>query len=342
MNISDWTRRDFIKAAGGALIMAGAATQAAAADASGSSVSGPDASATGTSGPETLGPDISLKGVSDIHVHAAPDTRARSITELSFAREARDAGYRSVMFKSNDWSCHDRAYLIREALPDFACFGSLIMNRAHGDKVNAYAAEMAVKTTGGFCRCIWMPTLAAEYPFALDNRPREGIPVLSPTGAVLPEVVRVMEVCAEADIMFATGHSAPEESIVLARKAKEVGVGKFVVTHANSLIWKMTRDQISRAVDLGAFIEYSYITNLWGHGTGLPDFERLGDEDFAAFAKIAPERSFITTDLGQVGMPHPLEGMRLCIAALLKAGMPQRDVDQMVRLNPAKLVGLNT
>lgn len=157
-------------------------------------------------------------------------------------------------------------------------------------------------------------------------------------GRVLSEVVRVMEICEEANIIFATGHSSPEESIVLARKAREIGVKKCVVTHANSGIWEMTHDQIKRCIDLGAWVEYSYITNLWGPGTGLPDFERMSNREFADFARIAPERSIITTDLGQVGMPHPVDGMRCCILALLENGLSQQQVDFMVRTNPAQLV----
>lgn len=87
-------------------------------------------------------------------------------------------------------------------------------------------------------------------------------------------------------------------------------------------------------------MEYSYITNLWGPSTGLPDFERMNDKEFADFASIAPERSIITTDLGQVGMPHPVEGMRRCILALLANGLTQKNIDYMVRTNPAALVGI--
>lgn len=291
---------------------------------------------------DSLETDDLLRGVSDIHLHAAPDSKARLGNELEFARVARAAGYKSMLFKSNDFSCHDRAYLIRQELPDFEVFGSLCMNRVHGDKVNVFAAEKAVTTTGNLCRCIWMPTQDAVYQNIRNRGKKEGIAVLDDNGRVLPEVVRVMEICAEANIIFATGHSSPEESITLARKAREVGVKKFVVTHANSGIWKMTHDQIKLCIDLGTWMEYSYITNLWGPGTGLPDFERMGDKEFAGFARIAPERSVITTDLGQVGMPHPVEGMRRCILALLENGLSQKQVDYMVRTNPSRLVGLST
>lgn len=280
--------------------------------------------------------DDLLKGVCDIHLHATPDSRERSVNEMEFARDVYRAGYRAVMFKSNDFSCHDRAFLIRQELPDFETFGSLCMNRVHGDKVNVYAAEKAVKTSGNYCRCIWMPTLDAVYQYACEKKTEKGIPVLDDSG----KVVRVMEICAEADIIFATGHSSPDECITLAQKAREVGVGKFVVTHANSHFWKMTHDQIKRCVDLNAFIEYCYLPCLWGSGTSMPQYEKMSDEEFAAFVRIAPERSFITTDLGQVGMPHPREGMRICITELLKNGISQHDVDLQVRTNPARLIGL--
>jgi Family of unknown function (DUF6282) len=323
-----WTRRDFIKAAG----LAGAVPIVSGA------ISIQDGQAAVPQ--DSVAADVTLKGVSDLHIHANPDSRERAISELDFARQAQRAGYRSVMFKSNDFSCHDRAYLIREALPGFECFGSLCMNKVHGDKVNVVAAQKAVQTTGNLCRCIWMPTTDAAYAYKSLKRPEKGIPVLSDAGNVLPEVVRVMEICAEADIIFATGHSSPDESMVLARKAKEVGVKKFVVTHANSTIWKMTHDQIRKVVDLGGYIEFCYLTNLWGPGTGLPDFVRMSDAEFVAYVTVAPERSFITTDLGQIGMPNPLDGMRMCIAAMQKAGVPQKAVNAMVRTTPAMLMGV--
>ena len=285
--------------------------------------------------------DPLLAGVCDIHIHCLPDTRARCIDELTLARQAKVAGYRALMYKSNDWSCHDRAYLIRQALPEFEVFGSLCMNRVHGDKVNVFAAEQAIKTTGSLCRCIWMPTLSAAYQHQCDKLPGPGIPVLDPQGNVLPEVVRVMELCAEADIIFASGHSAPQESLILARKAKEIGVKKFVVTHVNSLIWKLTRDQILQAVDLGAFVEYCYLPRLWGPGSGNPQFERQSHEEFLDYVRTIPERSFISTDLGQQGNPSPITGMRTCIRELSGAEISQRDIDLLVRINPAHLIGLD-
>lgn len=282
-----------------------------------------------------------LKGVCDIHLHCRPDSRERSVDEYGFMQDAMRAGYRAVMFKSNDFSCHDRAYIIRQALPEAECFGSFCMNRVCGDRVNVFAAQKAVETSGGLCRCIWMPTLNAAYQYRYEGRREKGIPVLGDNGQVLPEVVKVMEICAEADIIFATGHSSPEESITLVRKAHEVGVKRIVVTHANSYIWTMTPDQIKRCIDLGAYIEYCYLPCLWGEGTKMPQYQRQSIEDLASFVRIDPARSFISTDLGQAVMPHPIEGMRDCILKLQSAGVSQSDIDLLMRSNPAWLIGFD-
>lgn len=247
--------------------------------------------------------DELLKDVCDIHLHCRPDSRERSVDEFGFMKDAMAAGYRAVMFKSNDFSCHDRAYIIRQALPGAECFGSFCMNRVHGDRVNVFAAQKAVETSGGLCRCIWMPTLDAAYQYQSEGRKEKGIPVLDDNGQVLPEVVKVMEICAEADIIFATGHSSPDESITLVRKAHEVGVKRIVVTHANSSIWTMTPDQIKRCINLGAYIEYCYLPCLWGEGTKMPQYQRQSIEEFASMVRIDPTRSFISTDLGQAVMP---------------------------------------
>lgn len=284
--------------------------------------------------------DPLLDGVCDIHLHCAPDSKARLTDELQFIRDAKATGYHAVQFKSNNFSNHDRAYLIRQAVPGFEVFGSLVMNRIFGEKVNPTAVEKALNTTDNLCRTIWMPTQDAVYQNMCYHNKKEGIPVLDESGDVLPEVLNVMELCADADICFATGHSSPEESIVMARKAQEIGLKKFVVTHANSGIWEMTHDQIKKCIDLGAWIEYSYITNLWGPGTGLPDFERMSDDEFVGFAKINPERSYISTDLGQVGMPHPIDGMKKCIVEMKKRGINDGDIYKLVRTNPKTLLNL--
>ena len=107
-NKQDLSRRDFIRnsmMAGGAMLLSGILP---------SHAQTPIFPVTESS--DSSETDELLRGVSDIHLHAAPDSKARLGNELEFARAAHDAGYKSMLFKSNDFSCHDRAYLIRQEL----------------------------------------------------------------------------------------------------------------------------------------------------------------------------------------------------------------------------------
>ena len=61
----------------------------------------------------------------------------------------------------------------------------------------------------------------------------------------------------------------------------------------------------------------------------------------AEIAKTVLEDDGALVTRGQVGMPHPVEGMRRCIRALLENGLSQQQVNYMVRDNPATLVGLS-
>lgn len=122
-----------------------------------------------TAGLLTVGETAGLRGVCDIHVHAAPDTRPRLGDEADFALAMRAAGYRAVLFKSNVWSNHDRAWLTRRLVPGIEVFGGLCLNGATGPALNAGAVEAALATEGGLCRCVWLPTLDAAYPRALEG-----------------------------------------------------------------------------------------------------------------------------------------------------------------------------
>ena len=103
----------------------------------------------------------------------------------------------------------------------------------------------------------------------------------------------------------------------------------------------MTTDQIKECIELGAFIEYCYLPCLWGRGSKMPQYKRQSIDDFLSFVKIDPTRSFISTDLGQAVMPHPVQDMKDCILKLQDGGISQGDIDLLVRKNPSWLLGID-
>lgn len=286
--------------------------------------------------------DRDLDGVIEMHVHADPDVRARCIDQLTLTRQCRQNGYRGVMYKCHDFITNDIAYLLRAMVPGIEVFGGIALNRNYGDTVNVQAAKMATQVTGHYCRCIWMPT----YQSAFDQKSKGGVgvPVLDEQGNVLPEVIKVMELCADADIIFATGHSSPDECVVLTAKAKEVGVKKTVVTHASQAPWKLTKEQARICIDNGAYLEHCVLPYFKGPHAVVPGYrnqQQVPMEEFAAYIALAPDRQYISTDLGQALNPNPIDGMRTFITGLRKVGVKEDVLTLVSKTVPARLLGLD-
>jgi hypothetical protein len=60
---------------------------------------------------------VSLQGVIDIHVHADPDSRPRSIDAIDLAKMAKARGMRALVLKSHYEPTASMAYLVRKAVP---------------------------------------------------------------------------------------------------------------------------------------------------------------------------------------------------------------------------------
>lgn len=319
------TRRDFIKTAA---ILGTAATLGAFSEGSANAATPPV--------------DKDLNGVIEMHVHADPDVRARCIDQLTLARQCQRNGYRGIMYKCHDFITNDIAYLLRDMVPGLEVFGGIALNKTYGDKVNVHAADMASKVTGKYCRSIWLPT----YQSAFDMRSKggNGIPVVDENGQVLSEVVKVMEICGRDNIIFATGHSSPEECVILSRKAREVGIPKMVVTHATQAPWFLSLDQARECIDNGAYLEHCVLPYFKGEHAVVPAYRKARPttmEEFAEYIAIAPDRQYIATDLGQALNPNPIDGMRTFIRGLRKVGVPEETIGSLSRDVPAKLLGLD-
>jgi microsomal dipeptidase-like Zn-dependent dipeptidase len=53
---------------------------------------------------------------------------------------------------------------------------------------------------------------------------------------------------------------------------------------------------------------------------------------------VGPEHIVIASDCGHFQMPPPVESLRLMITELLLHGIPDKDVEKMVKTNPATLL----
>jgi hypothetical protein len=277
-----------------------------------------------------LSAQAQLEGMIDLHVHAAPDSDARSVNAIETARVARRYGMRALLFKNHYTHTASLAYLVSQVVRDIEVYGGITLNRAVGG-INPLAVEYMADTTGGLGRVVWMPTRDSEYGHLTISENPAHVPI-SRDGELLPEVHEVLGLIAQHDLALATGHSSPEESMLLIRAARARGIERIIVTHPFSPSVAMTAETQREAGRLGALLEYPISLALGGD-------ERF-DQFVAQLREVGPENVALSTDLGQPGNPVHADGLNVIVGRLMEADITQTEIDVMTKRNPAWFLGL--
>ncbi len=273
-----------------------------------------------------------LRGVVDIHVHSDPDSVPRSIDAFDAARAAAARGVRSVVLKNHYEPTAGLAWLARKQVPGIEIFGGIALNLSVGG-VNPAAVDRMTKVKGGLGRVVWMPTFDAENQvrFSKENRPYVSV---SRNGALLPEVKTVLELIAKNNLVLATGHSTPAESLMMIREAKARGIKHIVVTHPAIEPVRMSVAQMKEAAAMGAYLEF--VTNAVIGNSAI-----YKPAEYAAMIRAAgPQFVILSSDLGQAGNPLHCDGLEQMFALLRKNGFSVAEIERMAKTNPAKLLGL--
>ncbi len=279
-----------------------------------------------------LAQDDPLKGVIDIHVHAAPDSVLRSIDAIDLARIAKARGMRALVFKNHYEPTASLAHLVRKVVPGLEVFGGIDLNLTVGG-MNPAAVEHMADITGNYGRVVWMSTYdsQAQVLYDKDNRPFVRI---SRNGQLLPETKQVLAVIARHNLVMATGHNSAAEDLLLIKESRAQGVRHMVVTHAMVEPIHMTVPQMKEAASMGAFVEFTY-NGLVGQNKEF---------NFADYAKairaIGVDHCILSSDMGQPSNPIHTDGLVAFFKGMAQQGFNQAEIDRMSKINPALLLGL--
>lgn len=283
-----------------------------------------------------------LTGGFDFHVHAAPDLYSRMVDSIDLAEIYRSLGMRGFVLKNHDTSTADQTYLIRKMVPGIEVFGGVALNESLGG-INPEAVKAMLKFTGGYGRAVWMPTHDAANHRKFFGQ-SGGIWLLNDGGGLKEEVREVLRVIAENDLILETGHISSQEALVLLKEAKDAGVKRMVVTHAMQDPTAMSLEDMKRCAELGAYIEHVYLSTLMGPDARLDwlkKWRKVSVSEFArAIREVGAAHTIIASDLGQYLNPAPWDGMKDFVISLMKEGASQEEIDLMLRVNPARLLGL--
>lgn len=281
-------------------------------------------------------PDRSLiAGAIDLHVHAAPDVRARKQTMLEVAQDAAAAGMRAVVFKSHHEQTAGHAWLVQQIVPSIATYGGVVLNRFVGG-LNIRAVETAALLGG---RLVWMPTITATHHHRQHGEPhQDGLTVFDGSNRLTSEALDILDAVAARHLALATGHLSPPESAALAREARRRGVHAVLVTHPEMpfIDFPTALQQELAHID-GIFFERCYNAALSSDGEARP-------EGLAYIAQqirtVGVDSTILSSDLGQPANPPPVAGFARYVRALRDQGISEAALDRMIRHNPARILGL--
>ena len=281
-----------------------------------------------------------ISGAIDTHLHVGPESRlVRKQNAVQVARTAREMGMKAIMLKNREYGTVVAAQLAQDLVPGIGVFGSFTMDNEAGG-LNPGAVLAWVKMGA---RYIWMPTATAANSKGKVLRarkldlPGEGITILDSKGKLKPVVHEILKIISENDVTLGTGHLSPEEHFVLVEEAIKAGVKRVVLTH----VWCdqlteviLSNAQIVKLVKMGAMVEYCY----WTCHNIIFSYEPKVLAD--SMKLVGFEHCVMATDFGQIDNPTAPEGLKMFIAEMLKNGIAEKDIETMVKKNPAKLLKL--
>ncbi|MEK7831517.1 MAG: DUF6282 family protein [Acidobacteriota bacterium] len=288
-----------------------------------------------------------IQGAYDLQVHVAPDVIERRIDDLDLAKEFLAHGLKGFVLKSHYIPTAERASVVTKAVPGIEAYGAITLNHSVGG-LNPVAVEIAGRSGN---KIVWFPTVDAanetagrldgpsdKLPFwakiqreiAAAGITRPGMTVLDAEGKIAEDARQCLELIAKHDMILATGHLGRHEIFPLVKAAREAGVKRIIVTHAEFPSQNLTAEEQSALADLGAIIEHCFTT----YHTNKCPWETV----FVNIRAVGVERTMLATDLGQKTNPPVAEGYAAFAQMLLDAGYTSKEINRMAAEIPGSLV----
>jgi hypothetical protein len=280
---------------------------------------------------------LDLTGAIDLHVHSAPDVYPRSLDDLELAQAAEAAGMHALLLKSHHTLTADRAALIQKQVK-IPVRGGLALNLTVGG-FNPVAVETAIAFGA---RQIWMPTIHARHCLRtatgemFEAEARKGHAGLVPfddEGRPVPGLLEILEMIRDADAILGTGHLAPDESLALLELARDMNLQRMLVTHPLMSFTYFSKEQLQRAVDLGAYLEFDALCCLPHWPESIP-----AAVNAQAIAEIGPRHCVLASDGGQAANAAAPRMLLSFAEELAHAGVAEDALRVMLHDNPAYLL----
>jgi hypothetical protein len=286
-----------------------------------------------------------LVGAIDLHCHSGPAAMPRILDHHDAMMDCAAAGFRALVYKDHFYPGMAHAMLLEKLFPDTGVqlFSGVVLNNAVGG-INPHAVDHAAKLGA---KIVWMPTLSAENHIRQASGQAKTFPktaqkmldpiplsALDANGKIKDDTKKVLDLIAEADIILAGGHLPVSELHLVFDEARRRGVKKMLVNHPTYLIG-CSDDDIRNLVALGVYMEHSICMFVEGRS------KKYGPDKLAHLIRTAGvDRTVLSSDLGLVGSPRPVDGYRAVVEILLDLQMTEGDIRKLIGSNASALLNL--
>jgi hypothetical protein len=161
------------------------------------------------------------------------------------------------------------------------------------------------------------------------------VSVYGDDGEVSAETVKVTQLVAQAGAILTGGHLDGPQTLALFTTAKANGVTRLIVHHPDFIVGA-TDAELEEMIGLGAFVEHE----LAMYHPDVPAPAWPIDRLVGWIEKFGPDKTIISSDLGQKNNPLPVDAYFFVIGHLLDSGISETDIRQMICKNTAYLAGL--
>jgi hypothetical protein len=197
--------------------------------------------------------------------------------------------------------------------------------------------------------------LSEIYPKFCDEEISRAIKI--PLGEETdPRLDEILGLIAEnPEVYLVTGHVSTEEAVKLVDLSQKFEIKNVVVSSA---VTKISPIDVLKKMAEYAFIEFTLAA--YTHTTSIPKTHYYVEREYASIdegmkegpgagvkevaeqiRELGAENCIISTDFGVYTLPTPVEGLREFIACLLDLGIEEKEITQVVKSNPEKLLGLS-
>ena len=293
-----------------------------------------------------------LEGAIDLHIHSIPDAYPRLLDDIEVASQAKAVKMRAIVLKCHVTSSADRAYIAQRAVGGgIEVYGILCLNTPAGG-LSPEAVKMAIRMGA---KGIWMPGHWSRYDAQYMAKSRSLMggdtigyeyydkteTILSDDGRMKPEVKEILKLVADHDLMLSTGHLSLQEAHLLLDEAKKMGLKKLLVHTVNYHVMGYPLEDQKKMVEKGAFLEFGFTSLPYPIWEPADPKRRISLNDVCTSIRaVGVDHCVLTTDSGLVTSPPPIECLRLWGELLKVKGFTQQEINIMMKLNPAKLLGL--